>query len=51
MLMNGFIPYADKLHEYNMFSTISACFDQITGKIELSENKEKYVNNFDTNSM
>lgn len=47
MIMDGFIPYADKLHEHNMFSTISAVFEQITGKIEKSEKKEEYINRFD----
>ena len=48
MIMDSFIPYADKLHEYNMFSTISAAFEQITGKIDISEKKEdEYANRFD----
>lgn len=47
--MDSFIPYADKLYEYNMFSTISAAFEQITGKLEKIEEKkeEEYINRFD----
>ena len=48
MIMDRFIPFADKLHEHNMFSTISAVLEQITGNIDISEKKEEeYINRFD----